>query len=394
METIYVVGACRTAIGAFGGSLKDVSAIDLGTAVVKDAMKRAVLPPEAIDEVYFGNVLSAGLGQNVARQVAVKAGIPTDKTAATVSMVCGSGMKAVIDGIRAIASGDAAAVVVGGCENMSSAPYILPTARWGGRMGNQQVIDTMIQDGLWDAFNDYHMGITAENICDQWHLSRKALDQFAYDSQSKAQAALAANRFAEEIVPVQVKIRRKNQSFAEDEYPRETILEKLGQLRPAFLPENGRVTAGNASGINDGAAAMILVNEATVKRYQLMPMAKITGWGQAGVDPAIMGIGPVDASKKALAKAQRTIQEVDLIESNEAFAAQSLAVASELQFDMKKVNVNGGAIALGHPIGASGARIIVTLLHEMQKQADATVGLATLCIGGGMGIATVFEKMK
>lgn len=389
--SVYVVSCCRTAIGSFGGSLKDVPAAELGALVIAEALKRGGVSADKVDEVCFGGILTAGLGQNIARQAAIKAGIPVNVPAATVNMVCGSGMKSVLEGARAILSGDADIVVAGGCENMSQAPYIFPAGRWGARMSDSPMVDSMIKDGLWDAFNDYHMGITAENICDRWNLTREELDEFALQSQQKAQAAIDAGKFADEIVPVPVRVKKDTMEFKTDEYPRQTTLEALAKLRPAFQ-KDGRVTAGNASGINDGAAAILLASGDAVQKYGLKPMAKLTGWGQSGVEPSVMGIGPVDASKKALEKAVATVADMDLVEANEAFAAQSVAVARELGLSMEKVNVNGGAIALGHPIGASGARIIVTLLHEMAKRPDAAKGLATLCIGGGMGIATVYEK--
>lgn len=392
MKDVYVVSCCRTAIGSFGGTLKDVSAPALGGVALKEAVSRAGVDVNAIDEVLFGCVYTAGLGQNVARQVAMQAGVPVEVPASTVGMVCGSGMRSVLDGIRAIRAGDADIIAAGGTENMSSVPYLSQKVRWGGRMGHFDMIDGMIHDGLWDIYNDYHMGVTAENLCDQYGLTREELDTYAMLSQKKAAEAIAAGKFKEEIVPVEIKSKKETILFTEDEYPREVTLEKLAKLRPAFK-QDGMVTAGNASGINDGAAALILASKEAVDKYGLKPMAKIVGWGQAGVDPSVMGIGPVPASKKALEMAGLTVDELDLIEGNEAFAAQSLAVARELGFEEEMVNVNGGAIALGHPIGASGARIIVTLLHEMQKR-KAKYGLATLCIGGGMGIATVFEKVK
>ena len=392
MKDIYVVSCCRTAIGTFGGSLKDTPAAELGAIVVKEALKWANVDPANIDEVMFGCVLTAALGQNVARQVAIKAGFPVEVPAYTVGMVCGSGMKSVIEGVRSILAGDAHMVMCGGTENMSAAPYAIPTARYGARMGNTKLIDTMVNDGLTDVFNNYHMGITAENVCDQWGITREELDAFALSSQEKAAAAIASGRFEDEIVPVMVKKKKEMVEFKVDEHPRATSAEALAKLKPAFKPDGGRVTAGNASGINDGAAAILIADEDAVKQYNLKPMYKILGWGQGGVDPKIMGVGPVPASKAALAKAGLTIDDMDLIEANEAFAAQSIAVARELKFDMSKVNVNGGAIALGHPVGASGARIIVTLLYEMMKRPEAKRGLATLCIGGGMGVATIFEK--
>ncbi len=416
MKELYVVNCCRTAVGSYGGSLKNTPAVDLGAIVVKEALKRANVAPEAVDELMFGCILTAGLGQNVARQVGVKAGLPYSVPAYTVGMVCGSGMKSVIEAARCILAGDADIVVAGGTENMSAAPYCLSDERWGARMGDKKVVDEMIQDGLWDAFNNYHMGTTAENIDDVWGITRKEQDEFAFSSQSKAKAAIESGRFDDEIVPVPVKVKKETVEFKVDEFPRLTPLEKLGGLRGAFPvgPESPapavthtfepkgirdsddkgqqRVTAGNASGINDGAAAIVLASGEAVKKYGLKPMAKLIGWGQGGVDPKIMGVGPVPASRQAMAKAGVTIDEIDLVEANEAFAAQSIAVARELGFDMSKVNVNGGAISIGHPVGASGARIIVTLLHEMQKRPEAKKGLATLCIGGGQGVATVFEK--
>ena len=416
MKEVYVVNCCRTAVGSFGGSLKDTPAADLGAIVVKEALLRAGIAPEKVDEVMFGCILTAGLGQNPARQVGVKAGLPFEVPAYTVGMVCGSGMKSVIEGARAILSGDAEIVVTGGCENMSAAPYALPAARWGARMGDNKMVDTMIKDGLWDAYNNYHMGTTAENICDVWGITREELDAFAANSQNKAEAAIAAGKFVDEIVPVMVKQKKAMVEFKVDEFPKPGVTaESVAKLRGAFpvLPETvavehtfeltgvhaedadkhvQRVTAANASGINDGAAAIILASKEAVEKYGLKPMAKLVSWGQGGVDPKIMGVGPVPASRQAMDKAGLKIEDMDLIEANEAFAAQSIAVARELGFDMAKVNVNGGAIALGHPVGASGARIIVTLLHEMAKRDDAKKGLATLCIGGGMGVATIFEK--
>ena len=418
MKDVYLVSCCRTAVGSFGGSLKDVPAPKLGSIVAKAALERAGLAPEHLDEVMFGCVLTAGLGQNVARQVSIGAGIPIEVPAYTIGMVCGSGMKAVIEAARAIKSGDADVVLAGGTENMSAAPYALPEERWGARMGDKKVIDTMIRDGLWDAFNNYHMGTTAENICDVWGITRQELDEFGAASQQKAEAAIKSGRFEDEIVPVMVKKKKEVVEFKVDEFPRAGVTaESISKLRGAFPvgPEGvedtiehtfqvtkvheadtrkhvQRVTAANASGINDGAAAIILASAEAVEKYGLKPMAKLVSWGQGGVDPKIMGVGPVPASRQAMAKAGVTIDDIDLIEANEAFAAQSIAVARELHFDINKVNVNGGAISLGHPVGASGARIIVTLLHEMQKRDDAKKGLATLCIGGGMGVATIFEK--
>ena len=392
MREVYVVNCCRTAVGSFGGSLKDIPAAEMGATVVKEALKRANVNPENVDEVMFGCVLTAGLGQNVARQVCIKAGIPQEVPAYTVGMVCGSGMKSVIEGARSIVAGDADIIVAGGTENMSAAPYTIPSARWGNRMGPGKIVDSMVNDGLTDAFYNYHMGITAENICDKWNITREELDEFALRSQTLATAAVNSGRFDNEIVPIMVKQKKEMVEFKRDEYPRATSAEALAKLKPAFKPDGGRVTAGNASGINDGAAAIILASGEAVQKYGLKPMFKLASWGQGGVDPTIMGVGPVPASTNAMAKGGFKIEDMDLIEANEAFAAQSIAVARELNFDMSKVNVNGGAIAIGHPVGASGARIIVSLLYEMLKRDDAKRGLATLCIGGGMGVATIFEK--
>ena len=418
MKEVYVVNCCRTAIGSFGGSLKDTPAAEMGAVVIKEALNRAGVKPENVDEVMFGCILTAGLGQNPARQAALKAGVPISVPAYTVGMVCGSGMKSVIEGARAILTGDANIVVAGGTENMSAAPYAIPSARWGARMGDNKMVDTMIKDGLWDAYNNYHMGTTAENICDVWGITREELDEFAASSQNKAEAALNSGRFNDEIVPVMIKKKKEMVEFKVDEFPRAGVTaEGISKLRGAFPvgPEGveetiehtfpvtkvheadakkhvQRVTAANASGINDGAAAIILASGEAVEKYGLKPMAKLVSWGQGGVDPKIMGVGPVPASRQAMEKAGLKIEDMDLVEANEAFAAQSIAVARELGFDMSKVNVNGGAIALGHPVGASGARIIVTLLHEMAKRPEAKKGLATLCIGGGMGVATIFEK--
>ena len=417
MKDLYVVNCCRTAIGSFGGSLKNTPAAEMGAVVVKEALKRANIAPENVDEVMFGCILTAAQGQNVARQVAIKAGIPYSVPAYTVGMVCGSGMKSVIEGARSILAGDSDVVVCGGTENMSAAPFASMDARWGARMGDKKLVDTMIKDGLWDAYNNYHMGTTAENINDIWGITREEQDAFAAASQQKTEAAQKAGRFDDEIVPVMVKVKKEMVPFAKDEYPKAGVTkEGIAKLRGAVpvSPESPnpqvvntfeptgiqeaadkgqpRVTAANASGINDGAAAIVLASGEAVEKYGLKPMAKLIGWGQGGVDPKIMGVGPVPASRQALKKAGLTIDDIDLVEANEAFAAQSIAVARELHFDMSKVNVNGGAIALGHPVGASGARIIVTLLHEMQKRPEAKRGLATLCIGGGMGVATIYEK--
>jgi len=394
MKDIYLVSCCRTAIGSFGGSLKDTPAAKLGSVVAKAAIERAGIDADKIDEVMFGCVLTAAQGQNVARQVSLGAGIPIEVPAYTVGMVCGSGMKAVIEGARAIASGDADVILAGGTENMSAAPYAIPAARWGARMFDGKMVDTMVNDGLWEVFNNYHMGITAENICDQWGITREELDEFALSSQTKTEAAQKSGRFNDEIVPVQVKVKKQLVDFTVDEFPRPgTTAEGLAKLKPAFKTDGtGRVTAGNSSGINDGAAAIVLASGEAVEKYGLKPLAKLVSWGQGGVDPKIMGVGPVAATKNAMSKCGLSVDDMDLIEANEAFAAQSIAVARELKFDMSKVNVNGGAISLGHPVGCSGARIIVTLIHEMLKRDDAKLGLATLCIGGGMGVATIWEK--
>ena len=419
MKDLYVVSCCRTAVGAFQGSLANTPASDLGAVVVKAALERAGLKPEQVDELMFGCILTAGQGQNPARQVGVKAGLPFSVPAYTVGMVCGSGMKSVIEGARAILAGDADVIVCGGTENMTMAPYSVPSARMGTRMGNTKMVDTMVNDGLWDAYNNYHMGTTAENICDIWGITREELDEFAASSQQKTEAAQAAGKFVDEIVPVMIKKKKEMVEFKVDEYPKAGVTkESVSKLRGAFPvgPEGvedevvhtfeltgvheadahkhvQRVTAANASGINDGAAAIVLCSGEAVEKYGLKPMAKLVSWGQGGVDPKIMGVGPVPASRQAMDKAGLKIEDIDLVEANEAFAAQSIAVARELNFDMSKVNVNGGAISIGHPVGASGARIIVTLLHEMQKRPDAKRGLATLCIGGGMGVATIFEKV-
>lgn len=392
-KKIVLAGACRTAIGKMGGGLSTTPAVELGAIVIREAMKRAGITPEQVDHVYMGNVLQAALGQNPARQAALKAGLPYTSTAVTVNIVCGSGLNCVNMAAQMIQAGDADIVVAGGMENMSMAPYALTKARFGYRMNNATMIDTMVNDGLWDAFNDYHMGITAENVAEKYGLTREELDAFSADSQQKACAAMAAGRFDTEIVPVQVKQKKAVVEFAKDEGPREgTTVEGLAKLKPAFK-KDGIVTAGNASGINDGAAAVIVMSEEKAKELGVKPMATWIGGALGGVDPAIMGIGPVAATTKAFQKTGFTIDDMDLVEANEAFAAQSVAVAMDLKFDMSKVNVNGGAVALGHPIGASGCRILVTLLHEMQKR-DAKRGLATLCIGGGQGCATIVEKYE
>ena len=397
MRNIYAISCCRTAIGSFGGSLKDVPAVKLGSIVAKEALKRGNISPDIVDEVMFGCILTAGLGQTVARQVSLGAGLLVGVPSYPGGMVCGSGMRSGIEAARAIACGDAEIVLAGGTENMSAAPYSIPSARWGARMNNQTLVDTMITDGLWDVYNNYHMGTTAENVCDQWGITREQLDEFALNSQLKTEKAQNAGRFDDEIVPVMIKVKKQEVEFKRDEFPRPgSTIEGLQKLRGAFATADGgkgqRVTAGNASGINDGAAAIVLASEEAVQKYGLKPMAKLVSWGQGGVDPSIMGLGPVPASRQALKKADLTVDDIDLVEANEAFAAQSCAVVHDLGLDPEKVNVNGGAISLGHPVGASGARIIVTLLHEMQKREDAKLGLATLCIGGGMGVATIWEK--
>ncbi|EFR30759.1 acetyl-CoA C-acetyltransferase [Eremococcus coleocola] len=393
MENVVIVAAKRTAIGYFGGSLKNLSAVDLGTCVVKAVLDEVKLNPSEVDEVIFGNVLHAGLGQNVARQVSVNAGIPVEKTAFTIDMVCGSGLKTVELGAQKIMLGDADVVVVGGTENMSQAAYVVPGHRWGSRMGDGKVIDTMLKDGLTDAFNKYHMGITAENVAEKYQISREEQDSFALSSQEKAQKAQEANRFESEITPIEIPQRKGDPViFDRDEYPKHNSkFEKLSGLRPAFKKEEGTVTAANASGINDGAAALILMSETKANALGLDILVRIKSTATAGVDPKIMGCGPIPASQKALEKAELKVSDLDLIEANEAFASQALAVSKELKFDSEKVNVNGGAIALGHPIGASGARILVTLIHEMIRR-DVQYGLATLCIGGGQGAAVIVER--
>lgn len=393
MRDVVICSAVRTAIGSFGGTLKNVPAVDLGAAVIKEALNRANISGEVIDEVIMGNVITAGLGQNPARQAAVKAGLPIEVPAMTINKVCGSGLRAVSLAYQMIQSGEADAVVAGGMENMSAAPYVLPNARWGARMGDVTMKDAMINDALWDAFNQYHMGVTAENIAEQWGLTREMQDEFALNSQLKAEKAIKEGKFEEEIVPITVPQRKGDPIiFKQDEFPRfGTTIEKLAKLKPSFK-KDGTVTAGNASGINDGAAALVVMSAEKAEALGIKPLVKITAWGSKGVDPKIMGYGPFAATKVALERAGLTIDDMDLIEANEAFAAQSLAVAKDLKFNMDIVNVNGGAIALGHPVGASGARILVTLLHEMKKR-DSKRGLATLCIGGGMGTAVIVERL-
>ena len=392
MREVVIVSAVRTAIGSFGGSLKDVPSSELGAIVIKEAVNRAGIKPELVEEVVMGNVIQAAQGQNVARQAAVKAGLPVEVPAMTINKVCGSGLRCVALAAQMIKAGDCDVVVAGGMENMSAAPYAVPGARWGQRMGDGKIVDTMIKDALWDAFNNYHMGVTAENIAKEWGLTREMQDEFSLNSQLKAEKAIKEDRFVDEIVPVIIPQRKgEPKVFAQDEFPRfGSTIEKMEKLKPAFI-KDGTVTAANASGINDGAAAFVVMSAEKAAQLGLKPMAKILSYGSKGLDPSIMGYGPFHATKKALEAAGLTVEDMDLIEANEAFAAQSLAVAKDLNFDMNKVNVNGGAIALGHPVGASGARILVTLLHEMQKR-DAKKGLATLCIGGGMGTALVVER--
>ena len=392
MREVVIVSAVRTAIGSFGGSLKDVPSSELGAIVIKEAVNRAGIKPELVEEVVMGNVIQAAQGQNVARQAAVKAGLPVEVPAMTINKVCGSGLRCVALAAQMIKAGDCDVVVAGGMENMSAAPYAVPGARWGQRMGDGKIVDTMIKDALWDAFNNYHMGVTAENIAKEWGLTREMQDEFSLNSQLKAEKAIKEGRFVDEIVPVIIPQRKgEPKVFAQDEFPRfGSTIEKMEKLKPAFI-KDGTVTAANASGINDGAAAFVVMSAEKAAQLGLKPMAKILSYGSKGLDPSIMGYGPFHATKKALEGVGLTGEDMDLIEANEAFAAQSLAVAKDLNFDMNKVNVNGGAIALGHPVGASGARILVTLLHEMQKR-DAKKGLATLCIGGGMGTALVVER--
>jgi len=391
MKEIFIVNGCRTAIGSFCGGLGKKSAVELGKVVIAETAKRSGVSLADADEVIFGNVLQAGLGQNVARQAAVHAGMPVDKTAMTVNMVCGSGLRAVALAAQSIKSGDAEMIFAGGTESMSNAPYLLKKAREGYRMGNGELIDEMITDGLWDIFNNYHMGMTAENLAAKYGLTREDQDKFAAESQNKTEKAMADGKFREEIVPVFVEQKKGDPiRFDTDEFPRKGVTPaSLAKLRPAFK-KDGTVTAGNASGINDAAACVLVASGEAVKKHGLKPMAKIVSYAWHGTDPSIMGIGPVEAVRKALAKANWKLEDLDLIEANEAFAAQALSVAKELGLKMDIVNVNGGALALGHPIGASGARILVTLLHEMKRR-GAKKGLATLCIGGGMGIAMCVE---
>jgi acetyl-CoA C-acetyltransferase len=393
MKEIVIVSAVRTAIGTFGGALKEVSPVDLGATVIKEAIKRAKISPQQVNEVYMGCVLQAGYGQGVARQAAMKAGIPPETPAITVNMICGSGLKSVSLAMQTIQTGDNEIVVAGGTENMSMTPYLIKSARWGSRMGNGELYDAMLNDGLWDIFNNYHMGITAENVASKYSITREQQDQFALTSQMRAEKARSEGRFTDEIIAVDIPQKKGEPlQFTKDEHIREgTTIGGLSKLRPAFT-KNGTVTAGNASGINDGAAALVLMTKEKAQELGLSPLAIIIGHATAGVDPSIMGIGPIPATKKALIKSNLTLDQIELIEANEAFAAQSLAVIKELGLNTDITNVNGGAIALGHPIGASGARILVSLLYEMQKR-QVTYGLATLCVGGGMGEAMIVKRV-
>lgn len=391
-KKVVLAGACRTAIGKMGGALSNTPAAELGSIVIKEALNRAGVKPEQVDEVLMGCVIQAAQGQNVARQASIKAGLPIEVPAVTLNVVCGSGLNCVNQAAAMIMAGQADIVVAGGMENMSMAPYAMTKARFGYRMNNATIVDTMVNDALTDAFNHYHMMITAENICDRWNLTREELDEFSANSQQKAEKAMAEHKFDDEIVPVPVKVKKEIVEFKVDEGPRPgTTAETLAKLRCCSGKEGGMVTAGNASGINDGAAAIVVMSEEKAKELGVTPMATWVQGALAGVEPEIMGIGPVAATRKVMERTGLTVDDMDLIEANEAFAAQSVAVARELGFDMSKVNVNGGAVALGHPVGASGCRILVTLLHEMQKR-DAKKGLATLCIGGGMGCATIVER--
>ena len=391
-KKVVLAGACRTAIGKMGGALSNTPAAELGSIVIKEALNRAGVKPEQVDEVLMGCVIQAAQGQNVARQASIKAGLPIEVPAVTLNVVCGSGLNCVNQAAAMIMAGQADIVVAGGMENMSMAPYAMTKARFGYRMNNATIVDTMVNDALTDAFNHYHMMITAENICDRWNLTREELDEFSANSQQKAEKAMAEHKFDDEIVPVPVKVKKEIVEFKVDEGPRPgTTVETLAKLRCCSGKEGGMVTAGNASGINDGAAAIVVMSEEKAKELGVTPMATWVQGALAGVEPEIMGIGPVAATRKVMERTGLTVDDMDLIEANEAFAAQSVAVAKELGFDMSKVNVNGGAVALGHPVGASGCRILVTLLHEMQKR-DAKKGLATLCIGGGMGCATIVER--
>ena len=389
---VVLAGACRTAIGVMGGALSTTPAADLGTIVIKEALKRSGVKPEQVDEVIFGNVIQAGLGQNPARQASLAAGLPIETTAMTINIVCGSGLKSVALAANQIKAGEADIVVAGGTENMSAAPFAVPAARWGARMFDTKLVDLTVKDGLWDAINDVHMGITAENIAEKYGFTREQQDQLAVNSQNKAEAAVDSGRFDDEIVPITIPQRKGDPIvFARDEHlSRGNTMEKVAKLKPAFK-KDGTVTAANASGVNDGAAALVVMSKEKADELGIKPLATIVSYATAGVDPAIMGTGPIPAVRKAMEKAGMTVEDFDLIEANEAFAAQALSVATDLKFNMDIVNVNGGAIALGHPVGASGARILVSLLYEMEKR-DAKKGLATLCIGGGMGQALIVKR--
>ena len=392
MRDVVIASAVRTPIGSFGGSLKNTAARTLGAITIKEAIKRAGIDPATIDEVVYGCVLQGGLGQNVARQAALDAGIPKEVPAMTINKVCGSGLRAVELAAQIIKAGDAEIVVAGGAENMSATAYAMPAARWGARMNNTQMVDMMVNDGLWDAFNGYHMGITAENVAEQWGLTREQLDEFSVISQNRAEAAIKAGKFKDEIVPVEIPQKKGDPIiFDTDEFPKfGTTMDKVAKLKPAFK-KDGIVTAANASGINDAGAAVVVMSKEKADELGIKPLCTIKSYASAGVDPSIMGVGPIPASQKALAKAGLTIEDIDLVEANEAFAAQSLAVRKDLKLDPEKTNVNGGAIAIGHPIGASGCRILITLIYEMMKR-DSKYGLATLCIGGGMGTALIVER--
>ena len=391
MREVVIASAARTPIGSFGGTLKNTTAVTLGKTVVEEAVKRAGIKPEQVDELVFGCVLQAGLGQNVARQVSLAAGLPKETPAMTINKVCGSGLRSVGLAAQIIKAGDADIVIAGGTESMSLAPYAMPAARWGARMFDTKMVDVMVNDGLWDAFNQYHMGMTAENVADQWGITREELDEFSLKSQQKAEAAIKAGKFKDEIVPVVIPQKKGDPIvFDTDEFPKfGASIEKMAKLKPAFK-KDGKVTAANASGINDSAAALVVMSAEKAAELGITPLCKIVSYASAGVDPSIMGVGPIPASKKALEKAGLTVDDIDLFEANEAFAAQSVAVGRELQIPEEKLNVNGGAIALGHPIGASGARILIALIYEMKKR-GAHKGLATLCIGGGMGTAMIVE---
>jgi len=394
MKEVVIIDAVRTPVGSFGGAIAGVPAVELGTIVVKELIKRTGIDPSLIDELVFGCVLQAGQGQNVARQVVIKSGLPQEVPALTINKVCASGLRSVSLAAQMIKAGDADVVIAGGTENMSAAPYALTKARWGARMNDDSMVDLMIHDGLWEAFNNYHMGMTAENVSEKYGISREQQDQFSVLSQQRAEKAIKEGRFKDEIVPVVIPQRKGDPKvFDTDEHPRAgTTIESVSKLKPAFK-KDGTVTAGNASGINDGAAAILVMSADKAKELGLKPMVRVVSYASAGVDPKIMGIGPVPASRKALEKAGLTLKDIDLIEANEAFASQTLAVAADLGFDSEKVNVNGGAVALGHPIGASGARIFTTLVHEMKKRDNVKRGLATLCVGGGMGAALIVEKV-